>query len=191
MEATRSTTYRKTTLGPRRHLYQGAGNHWNVITLEHRADEGRSRQSSRTSEFDNEIKWTLYNEAQSVKGTNIKPRWISTTFPNGRRNVPASRRAPGDLSSGCSHRSTELRHVLFIFPNQVPAQLDMLEKPRHYKVGCLRLPKKTRRRRCAPPLRRKSGAKNYEASPRASRILGVPIDGPFFNKSIIDTDSAS
>jgi len=160
------------TLG-RADIYITATGNCDIITTVHMSKMKDQAIVCNIGHFDNEIQVNELNKMKGVKKINIKPQVDKYIFPDGHCIYILAEGRLVNLGCATGHPSFVMSNS---FANQVLAQIELWTKEHECKV--YRLPKKLDEEVARAHLD-KIGVKLSKMTPKQSKYVGIPMDGPY------------
>jgi len=146
-----------------------------IITVEHMKKMKDMAIVCNIGHFDIEIDVAGLKAIPGVKVTNIKPQVDKYTLPNGNSIMLLAEGRLVNLGCAKGHPAFVMSNS---FTNQVIAQIELFKNASKYENKVYRLPKALDEEVARLHLA-KIGVKLETLSPKQSKYLGVPVEGPF------------
>jgi adenosylhomocysteinase len=156
-------------------IYVTCTGNCDIILLEHMQKMKDQAIVCNIGHFDNEIQVDQLNAAPGVKKITIKPQVDKYIFPDGHEMFLLAEGRLVNLGCAQGHPSFVMSNS---FTNQVVAQLDLWQNRERYKPAVYRLSKKLDEEVARLHLD-KIGVKLTQLTPKQSKYIGVPVEGPY------------
>ena len=156
-------------------IYVTATGDCDVITVEHMEKMKDNAILCNIGHFDNEIQTEKLERYPGIKHVNIKPQVDQYTFPDGHSIILLSKGRLVNLGNATGHPSFIMSNS---FSNQVLAQIELWNNRDKKEIYVKILPKKLDEEVARLHLEH-LGAKLTKLTPKQSKYLDVPIEGPF------------
>jgi adenosylhomocysteinase len=154
-------------------IFVTATGNCDVIRIEHLERMRNYSIVCNIGHFDNEIDVAALKKFTGIKRENIKPQVDKYTFPDGHSIILLAEGRLVNLGCATGHPSFVMSSS---FTNQTLAQITIVKD--NYKIGVYTLPKKLDEEVARLHLE-KLGVKLTKLTPKQSKYLGYPQEGPF------------
>ncbi len=153
-------------------IFVSATGNYNVINHDHMIKMRHQSIVCNIGHFDNEIDVASLKQ---YEWENIKPQVDHIIFPDGRRIILLAEGRLVNLGCATGHPSFVMSNS---FSNQVLAQMELWNKPDHYKNQVYVLPKRLDEEVARLHLDR-IGVQLTHLSEKQAKYIGVSVDGPY------------